>query len=279
MPITLLPQEVDDYQLGRETARQNRYAPTDSSPWWQREGWNQEVHNRSSGLYPPLALAVASPIPYFVPLTPVVAGDVAAYRAGFNLQPGGSGFWYRLGTVDRTEGRAIVALAQDLPPPPSIFTGAAPTPTPMPTPPALRLAYPTVELLATEGGRKVPYDQAKIDLDGASLPGPLAWLAQFGFVLKPQVRFQFVGDGPDGRRDGYGLAGPTGPIAQLVLRANQIYVTSGGKDGLASLDPQSYRLPAWVGTHWRSGRVKLLGAPELQEIGMLDPLIQRFAAF
>jgi hypothetical protein len=133
---------------------------------------------------------------------------------------------------------------------PGVFVPAPPAPAP--TAPAVVAPSPFkyLELVAELPViGKIPFDLAvgvsKLS-DGSNLAS----------LLNGAVRFRLTGAGA---RDGFGLSGPGGPIAQRVVALIS--------DGTILPDPRDFGLRAWVGTR-AQGAVRLLNASTLRQLNL-----------
>ncbi len=217
-----------------------------SGRFWQREGGADALR----GL-PQQSLTPGYPPPAGPASAPIHDTELRDYTAGYNLDPrtaqAGQPYWTRQAMQDRAQAQPpqVLFLGQVV-----HFVGGATGDS----------VGPTFEVVATLFGKRQPYDLAVALGKVQGLQGLIPMLLNFG------SGFELIGDGPDDKRRGYGLTGPNGAIARKVrgLIAR----------GQVNPDPQTYGLPAWVGTETRSG-VRLLGRGELQAIGLYDTLLDR----
>lgn len=131
-----------------------------------------------------------------------------------------------------------------------------PPPLPVPRNPASVVPgnYPVYEVYAhvpIRGG--IPLDVAEQIRQQAGL----SWLGALGSAL---VGVTLLGADPSDYRQGFRLSGPTGRLAQQIVRQIQL--------GRLYAYPTSYGLDGWYGAQTTRG-IKVIGPQELQALGLL----------
>jgi hypothetical protein len=174
---------------------------------------------------------------------------------------------FERGLVDQANGRDPQVPRPAAAPPPVVappYTGPPAQPGPrgevvivMAPPPAPVERY--LELAVSIAGKRVRLDTL-YDLRQLGQMGGLIGLVTS--ISRALARVRILGAGPADWREGYRLAGPTGPIAAYVHS-----LQLAGQLGT----PQDYGLSAWVGTRTRQGGrrggIRLLSAEELRALG------------
>lgn len=251
----LTADDVNDYLSGYATAQGGD--PRKPGTFWYDEGYEEAKR----GL-PQASLNVGAAAPGGVKYATITSSEYAEYQTAYAAKSAGpnAGYWGRQGALEAQVGVPQQPLVVGQPPPPF----AAPlTPSPTPTTPAsprlIYTAFPCYEIAAKLGGKYVPYDTGVKLGRMAQGTGIIAMLLSYG------VEFELLGPNPGDQRRGYRLSGPSGPIARRVVREIA--------NGTFSPNPNTYRLPAWVAAYWRQGGLRMLGAAELADIGMLQAVL------